>query len=131
MAAGQLIASLAKRMFNKERYPEQLYRPDRPPISPATQSRVNKMNLPPIQEASASHDPAQSNPEEEASHDETEQVKLTKPIKPTFRHIVANEKSNSIPVNFQKNNVGSNFKVSGFNLDQHNACLRKLYLAMS
>ena len=72
VAAGQLIVSLAKRMFNNERYPEQFNRPDRPPVPPAAVPPANTMDLPHIKEASVSHDPAHSNPEEEASQDGTE-----------------------------------------------------------
>ena len=51
-------------------------------------------------------------------------VKLTKPIKLTFRHIVVNEKFNSILMNFQK----KRWLVSGFNVDQHYACLKKVLM---
>ena len=51
-------------------------------------------------------------------------IKVTKHTKSQIRIFVANEKFNSIPVNFQKNQCY--FKVSRANLDQQYACLKKV-----
>ena len=51
VASGQLIASLAKRKFNGEQYPQQFNRPDRPPVPPAAAPPANPMDLPPIPDA--------------------------------------------------------------------------------
>ena len=53
-------------------------------------------------------------------------VKLTKLIKQPFRLFVANEKFNSLIINFQKNQCW--FIVSRGNLDQKYACLKKVLL---
>ena len=53
-------------------------------------------------------------------------VKLTKRIKLTFRLFVANEKYNSLKMNFRKNECW--FIVSRANLDQQYACLKKVLL---
>ena len=66
VASGQLIASLAKRKFYGEQYPQQFNRPDRPPVPPAAAPPANPMDLAPIPEAPADHDPAQVNQEEES-----------------------------------------------------------------
>ena len=48
---GQLIASLAKRKFYGEQYPQQFNRPDRPPVPPAAAPPTNPMDLAPIPDA--------------------------------------------------------------------------------
>ena len=66
MASGQLIASLAKRLFNGYTYPEQFTRPFRSAAPPATQPSPNPMDLAPIPDAPPDPDPAQVNQEEES-----------------------------------------------------------------
>ena len=51
VASGQLIASLAKRKFYGEQYPQQFNRPDRPPVPPAAAPPANPMDLAPIPDA--------------------------------------------------------------------------------
>ena len=51
VASGQLIASLAKRLFNGYTYPEQFTRPVRPHVPPVTQLSPNPLDLPPIPDA--------------------------------------------------------------------------------
>ena len=53
-------------------------------------------------------------------------VKQDKLIKQPYRLFVANEKFNSLIINFQKNQCW--FIVSGFNVDQQYACLKKVLL---
>ena len=64
VAPGQLIASLAKRLFNGYTYPEQFTRPVRPAAPPATQPPPNPMDLLPVPEAPADPDPAQVDQED-------------------------------------------------------------------
>ena len=66
VASGQLIASLAKRKFNGEQYPQQFNRPDRPPVPPAAAPPANPMDLPPIPDAPPAISQLQVNQEEES-----------------------------------------------------------------
>ena len=63
VASGQLIASLARRLFSGYTYPEQFTRPVRP--APATQRPPNPLDLLPVPEALIP-DPAQVNQQEES-----------------------------------------------------------------
>ena len=66
MASGQLIASLARRLFNGCTCPEQFSRPVRPAAPPATQPPPNPLDLLTIPETPADHDPAEVNQEEKS-----------------------------------------------------------------
>ena len=66
MASGQLIASLAKRKFNGEQYPQQFNRPDRPPVPPAAAPPANPMDLATIIDAPPAISQVQVNQEEES-----------------------------------------------------------------
>ena len=82
MASGQLIASLAKRKFYGEQYPQLFNRPDRPPVPPAAAPSSNPMDLGPIPDAP----PAISQIQVDPDFDQGNQAHQV-PIK----HFVANE----------------------------------------
>ena len=72
VASGQLIASLAKRKFYGEQYPQQFNRPDRPPVPPAAAPPANPMDLPPIPDAPPAISQVQVDQEDENPQNEAD-----------------------------------------------------------
>ena len=105
VASGQLIASLARRLFNGYTYPEQFTRPVRPAAPPATQPPANPMDLPPIPDAPPAISQLQVNQEEESPQN----VAVDDPGQGNQAHQVPNQtlcrkrKLKSIDNQFSKN----------------------------